>query len=297
MKDKKNKSGEGRNRRNVLEAFGTTVGATSLYSGLSTTGLAAESDTTPDSNIQVVDTSLESGTSVSTMSNESSLQPEIQKLIDFIEQDSSLTGVTDIDLAINVETNDEEFNTYDPAINIIPFGSDKRNAEREGRGPQQGSGLLFVYTIVENDERVPIGTFGMTSRPVGGRGMDSASEVDKRQIRSYVLDDGKPVRAETQVKGELQATNDGVSTQISVVCASCQTLVDAVCIGGTRVLGQYACVGACSAAFGANFIAIFGCASICSTMFTAISAVGCTAGASVICEEMTDLSPWYVTFC
>jgi len=297
MDDKNNTSSDGIERRNVLKAFGTTAGAASVYSGLSMDGLAAEGETTSDSEVEVVDATLESGASVSTVSSHSNLHAQTQKLVDFIEQDSGLTGVTDVDLTINVETNDEEFNSYDPAVDIVPFGNDKRNANQNGRSPRQGGGLLFVYTVVEDGERVPISTFGMTSMSVGARSRNSSANADKRQVTSYALEDGEPVRAETQVVDELQSSNDDVTTQISVVCASCQTLVDSVCVGGARVLGQYGCTAACSAAFGANFIAIFGCASICSTMFTAISAVGCTAGGSVICSEMTDLTPSYITFC
>lgn len=137
----------------------------------------------------------------------------------------------------------------------------------------------------------------MTSGPLGGRGTNSATEGGKRRLTSYILNDGQPERAKTEVVGKSQVDSDGISTQISVICASCQTLVDAVCAGSSRVLGQYGCVAACSAAFGANFIAIFGCANICSTMFTAIAAVGCTAAGSVICKEMTDRTPGYITFC
>lgn len=298
MEDKNNNAEDGIERRNVLKAFGTTAGAASVYSGLSANGLATEGKTTADSDIEVVDTTLESGASVSTVSSKSTLDSQTQKLVDFIEQDSGLTGVTDVNLSINVETNDEDFNSYDPAVDIIPFGNNKRDANQNGRSPRQGGGLLFVYTVVEDGGRVPVGTFGMTSMSVGARNQNSSTKADKRQVTSYALKDGEPVRAETQVVEGLQSNNGDVSTQvISVVCASCQALVDSVCVGGSRVLGKYGCTAACSAAFGANFIAIFGCASICSTMFTAISAVGCTAAGSAICKEMTDLTPSYITFC
>src|SRR6056297_1973041 len=115
MEDKNNTSENGIERRNVLKAFGTTAGAASVYSGLSMDGLAAEGETTSDSEVEVVDATLESGASVSTVSSHSNLHAQTQKLVDFIEQDSGLTGVTDVDLTINVETNDEEFNSYDPA--------------------------------------------------------------------------------------------------------------------------------------------------------------------------------------
>lgn len=136
------------NRRDILKVVGTTVGATSLYSGLSPSVLAAQSDTTSDSDIEVVDATLESGAAVSTVSSESSLHPKAQHLVGFIEQDSGLTGVTDVNLSIDVKTNDKEFNSHDPAIDIIPFGGNKQKAKKRGRDPQQG--VVFSSSILSS---------------------------------------------------------------------------------------------------------------------------------------------------
>lgn len=288
------------NRRKVLRALGSAAGLTA------TSGVSAASDgsslaelfgqggaKTPESDIEVVDTSVETGASVSTTAEKRTLRPETQALVDLMEQQSGLTAVTDVDFRIQVETNDEEFNSYDPEVSVVPFGGDKRAALKDDTEPARGNGLLFQYTVEEDGERVPVGVFGMTGEALGS----ADSNANKRRIRSYALDDGEPVLARTEVVNEEKQAKTAVGTEGLLVCSSCTTLVGAVCGAGGRVLGQYGCVAACSAAFGANFIAIFGCASICSTMFSAIAAVGCAATGTVICEKMTELTPGYITFC
>lgn len=288
------------NRRKVLRALGSAAGLTAtsgIASASSGSSLAdlfdSQKSALPESDIEVTDTTVETGASVSTTADKRTIRSSTQQLVELMERQSGLTAVTDVDFRIQVETNDAEFNSYDPEISVIPLGSDKRAAIKSDDDPVRGNGLLFVYTVVEDGERVPVGQFGMTGKPVGSQ----KSNAQKRMIRSYAVDDGDPVLARTEIVDQQKQAQSAVGTQGLLICSSCTTLVGAVCTGGARVLGQYGCVAACSAAFGANFIAIFGCASICTTLFSAISAVGCAAGGTVICEKMTDLSPSYITFC
>ncbi|MFB6175579.1 MAG: halocin C8-like domain-containing protein, partial [Halobaculum sp.] len=275
------------NRRKVLRALGSaagltaTSGVTAASNGSSLADLFdSREDAVPESEIEVTDTTVETGGSVSTTATQRTLRAETKQLVELMEKQSGLTAVTDVDFRIQVKTNDAEFNSYEPEISVIPFGGDKRAAAKNGGKPVRGNGLLFVYTVVEDGERVPVGQFGMTGKPVGSR----KGNAKKRMIRSYAVDDGDPVLARTEVVDQQKQAQSAVGTQGLLICSSCTTLVGAVCTGGARVLGQYGCVAACSAAFGANFIAIFGCASICTTLFNAIAAVGCAAGGTVICE-------------
>lgn len=294
---KNNDQDEKLNRRKVIKSIGGAGGA-AMVGSLAAGQTVAQSkgpESVPETDIDVVKATFESNTLAQATAESTKIRPEIENLVDFIEKDSGLVGEPRNRGTITVQTDNEEFNAHEPAIDVIPFGTDTRKAKEVDQQSQRGNGLLFVYTVVEDEERVPVGTFGVTSRPLNDRG--NPKESVNYQITSYILDDGEPTRAERRVEKEPRTASNEVSAQSSVVCYSCQTLVASVCTGGSRVLGQYGCVAACSAAFGANFIAIFGCASICSTMFTAISAVGCTAGGDVICSEMTDISPWYVSFC
>lgn len=292
----------GIDRRSILKSIGASTATAGIFGNAVGAGAASPPSKgleVPESDIEVINADLQSDGSVSASS--ATTRPELQNLVEYIENDTGLTAITESNLSIEVETNKEEFNGYDPVITVIPFGQERDYSSRDS---QPGNGVLYVYTVAEDDERVPVGTFGLVSQPVSRqsasrrdhRRVEGASSGSNRfQITSYVLNDGEPVQAYSQIR-EVDGSNE-VSGQASVVCYACQTLVDSVCVGGTRVLGTKGCMAACALAFGANFIAAFGCASVCSTMFTAIAAVGCTAGGSIICKEMTGIAPWGIKFC
>jgi len=296
------------NRRRVLKSIGATVSGTSLSSG-SSKGEISERQYPSDkiyektqlSDVLVTDGDLSSSlTTHLPKSNNSGLDSKrtaISELVQYMETDTGLTASRTENMTVELQGESNEFNTYDPAIEIIPFGNRIDFSsffpvyeDQAANGSRQGSGLLYIFSVVEDDDRVPVGVLGMTAQ----RQVDH-SDDGRFDRRMYVLNDGVPERQQQEtVEGPEPVAGLGMGW---VACHSCQVLADAVCAGGVRVLSKWPCVGACTTAFGANFIAAFGCANICVTMFTAIGAVGCSAGAGRICSKMSNLAPWYISFC
>ncbi len=298
------------NRRKVIKSIGVASGSFVTGSlGIGTA--AANSGTTPsEGDIEIVDTEIKHDTSVSSLTGSSTTdetqisadariqqqKPKkvLKQLIDLMEQKSGLTAAKEkgtqkakkkketpyANVTVDFTTDNQNVNSYNPALDVIPFGNKKKNNSAD----QQGSGLLFVYTVVENGRRVPVGVLGLTQ---------TQTPDGNTSIRSYLIDEGEPVQANHIPT----ADEDSISTKGLWACSACTTLVGGVCDYGMVVVGQYACVGMCVAAFNANFVAAYGCASICSTMFSVIAAVGCAAGGTVVCQEMTERTPDNINFC
>jgi len=278
-------------RRKIIRLLGTS-GTLTAFAGLSASNVAAADDEQKDSeeedeksfNVTKTDLKTEDKAQISSTSD-SPIHPLISELVTFMENKTGLMGHEDSNIYLDVETDNTEANNYDPRVSVIPFGVDSTESKEKGNSPDTSrSGFLFVFTVVEDDERVPVGTYGITAV-----GLPSG----KLKKRTFGLEDGSPAQFlnEKVAKPTPDSSEDGITTQETLQCAACKTAAKAICAAGGRTAGQYICVGACSLAFGANFIAIFGCATICSALATAISTVGCNAGAGGICVYAQNNSP------
>jgi len=268
-------------RRNLLRLLGI-AGSTTALGGLSASSAsAAENNDENSFNVVGADLNTENTVQVSSTSI-SSTYPLIDELVSFMENKTGMESWTDSNLYIDVETDNAEANSYDPRVSVIPFGADSAETKGNNLSPNLSkAGFLFVFTVVENGERVPVGTYGQTAV-----GLPSG----KYKKRSFGLKDESPTQFSNEVV-DGPSSSGGVTTQDTIPCAACQVVVEAICAGVGGTIGQYACVAACSAAFGANFIAIFGCATICSALFRAVAVVGCATQTEDVCVYAQNNSP------
>lgn len=293
------------NRRRFVKSLSAGAAGASIFSGVGIGGASAKSyqseptlSGTSEAGFEVIDTDLKTDQEAQTLVNSVTEKPEMSDLVDHIEQDSNLVADMSNGLKFDVRTGDNEVNKYEPALGIIPFGRDKDTTRTlPGQTLQDGAGLLFTLTVVEQGRRVPVATFGLTSKPSQASDYSgiSTESKDSYGITSYVLDEGIPMKSNQQAVSTRQLNDSPVSTQGLIACSACTTLVGGVCAFGSRIVGMYGCVAACVAAFNVNFVAVYGCSSICSTLFNVIAAVGCGAGGTVICNELSERSP--VKFC
>lgn len=281
-------------RRKIIRLLGTSGTLTAL-SGLSVSSAsAADSDDENDENdensfkVTNADIKTEDKAQVSSEST-SSIHPLIGELVTFMENKTGMKACEDSNIYLDVDTDNSEANSYDPRISVIPFGADstkekQKEKEKDGTSNKSKSGFLFVFTVVEEGERVPVGTYGTTAV-----GLPNG----KYKKRSFGLEDGSPAQFSNEKVAEptSSGSSDDITTQDTVPCAACQVVVETICAAGGRTAGQYVCVGACSAAFGANFIAIFGCATICSALMSAVAAVGCATQTKDICVYAQENTP------
>ncbi|SHL60967.1 halocin C8-like domain-containing protein [Haladaptatus paucihalophilus] len=278
-------NGSNNSRRRVLKSIGVASSFTAL-SGLSVGSGSAKPgksiQTENGQGLNVVDATLNTGSAIHTLNTASTVEIRVENLINYMERKSGLKPESSSEIYINVQTDNSEANQFDPRISVIPFGVDTSQSQK--RNSTNGAGFLFVFTVKEEGTRVPVGLYGLTSKEI------NSGEYIRRE---FGLKDESPHQYSNEVIADSQlSTPGGVTTMDTIPCAACQVLVDTVCgkvIGG--IGGRYVCVAACSAVFGANFIAIFGCAAICSALIQAATAVGCTTVDKQICIYAQNHSP------
>lgn len=261
------------NRRSFVKSLGV-AGGTAAFGVTAVDKVSGKKSSSSNSDIDVIDTDILEK-SAPTDNVESVMSSDYNQSIknQFIEELDLYPNPSNA-VEASIKTTDERWNNHDPVIVMVPFTP---NDQEQGRG-----GILNSLVVEHQGELLPVASFAVSAMPPTSKNKLSIQSSESHVVTAYGTDKQGNV---IKVDEGTQSITNGISTQATLGCATCSTIVGYLCAGGAGSLTVSACFGACLPAVstGPGYIL---CSAACGAIVRGVAAIGCGYTGTYVCGEL-----------
>ena len=269
-------------RRQVVKAIGASSAIATMP------GIAAAKSSESDQNIELVDSRVKDKQEATKDVDPVQQSHTADEVSNSVAESTGFKLTYDTFVSVEIETSDDELNSYSPAIVYLPFEPNTTPTTADN------GGALMALTIEEDGKRQPAAVLGITreTNPIRSQSVSYSSQ-DEVTVKAFG-DDGNGI-------GKVSETSDSpvsddsaaeYSTQVQVPdisCGACIAVIGTAC-AGSAALSVSSCASAAVATGAFNAFAGGAVAAFCTYVVANAGGVTCAAAPFSICAAAQQCS-------